>query len=364
MFLLGCAFQSTRPVWAATVGHSAHDRAHIVSIHAARVGRDTNTPKYPGIITCFNPRGPCGPRRQDATRRRAIANVSIHAARVGRDDRPDAEAAQLVAFQSTRPVWAATRYPARCDIAANVSIHAARVGRDASPAIIAWISASFNPRGPCGPRPQGRQAVAGEERFQSTRPVWAATPIGRVSPSARRVSIHAARVGRDSPRHPGPLRRCEFQSTRPVWAATPRSSCLSPHSQSFNPRGPCGPRRDTIPPRRQSTGFNPRGPCGPRRERSKPRKPEDSFQSTRPVWAATSRPSMARRPWPRFNPRGPCGPRPREPAHMRCASTFQSTRPVWAATARRSRIAVAVRRFNPRGPCGPRPRTTCARWRH
>ena len=125
--------------------------------------------------------------------------------------------------------------------------------------------------------------------FQSTRPVWGATPdfwdlvmftLGfnpRAPCGARRklgnmvfgttpVSIHAPRVGRDVSRTISNYEVVGFQSTRPVWGATVS--------------------KDTI---------------------------YDNvlFQSTRPVWGATSSTAMASERRRSFNPRAPCGARRR-----------------------------------------------------
>ena len=127
------------------------------------------------FIGCFNPRGPCGPRRAPETTGNLDAMVSIHAARVGRDTMS---------------------------------------------------------RGP----------LVGSMMFQSTRPVWAATSDSEFRCDGCRVSIHAARVGRDAHAQKQPQPQQQFQSTRPVWAATTHSQELPARKKSFNPRGPCGPR--------------------------------------------------------------------------------------------------------------------------
>ena len=124
----------------------------------------------------------------------------------------------------------------------------------------------------------------------------------------------------------------------------PRSPCGErpsrtgePHSrfpEYFNPRSPCGERQafensfgDTIlisihAPRVGSddlkssieatinANFNPRSPCGERQSHLLPRGQPDKFQSTLPVWGATT----PETPFEHF------------------ASAFQSTLPVWGAT--------------------------------
>ena len=147
----------------------------------------------------------------------------------------------------------------------------------------------FNPRAPCGARRTARRAILAVRGFQSTRPVWGATPafaaahvrqrhfnprapwgarlgqtVGGVTyynisihaPRVGRddeddwprmqawpISIHAPRVGRDSGRLSLSLPLYLFQSTRPVWGATKGASLPASN---------------------------------------------DGFQSTRPVWGATS----------------------------------------------------------------------------
>ena len=62
--MLTFMFQSTRPVWGATSGGNKQDNLHLVSIHAPRVGRDQGIAPSGSIRRSFNPRAPCGARRQ------------------------------------------------------------------------------------------------------------------------------------------------------------------------------------------------------------------------------------------------------------------------------------------------------------
>ena len=99
----------------------------------------------------------------------------------------------------------------------------------------------FNPRSPCGERPFEQIALADDQAFQSTLPVWGAT---------------AARDHYD--------KEDLFQSTLPVWGATlardypgavadisihaprvgsdPTDKGLRGAFENFNPRSPCGER--------------------------------------------------------------------------------------------------------------------------
>ena len=78
-------FQSTLPVWGATLERMSHTDRFFISIHAPRVGSDrgNNCVRYNCVN--FNPRSPCGERP-----------LSV---RIWRDE---------MAFQSTLPVWGAT----------------------------------------------------------------------------------------------------------------------------------------------------------------------------------------------------------------------------------------------------------------
>ena len=101
------------------------------------------------------------------------------------------------------------------------------------------------------------------------------------------ISIHAPRVGSDVLRQLQLIQAKGFQSTLPVWGATPIQQSLIPGTADFNPRSPCGERLTTKQttlrkflfqstlPVWGATGrtdrkaldrhFNPRSPCGERR---------------------------------------------------------------------------------------------------
>ena len=102
-------FQSTRPVRGATAGVLQVPHIELISIHAPRAGRD--------LVT--HPDG-------------LVALISIHAPRAGRDDK------LLVDLFHE-----------------SISIHAPRAGRDllVSAGARRYLG-NFNPRAPCGARPQ------------------------------------------------------------------------------------------------------------------------------------------------------------------------------------------------------------------
>ena len=78
-------FQSTRPVWGATLKRRLLDGRTFISIHAPRVGRDP-----------------------EAAAAHKDEQISIHAPRVGRDPAHKRVLRKSGIFQSTRPVWGAT----------------------------------------------------------------------------------------------------------------------------------------------------------------------------------------------------------------------------------------------------------------
>ena len=174
----------------------------LISIHTPRVGSDW-TP------------GPWKERR----------NISIHAPRVGSDSAPKLARLKVI----------------------RISIHAPRVGSDAACLARGISPADFNPRSPCGERrscltrpplsiadfnprsPCGERLLEcpfckSDKVFQSTLPVWGATDVVCSCKAPKYISIHAPRVGSDCVL----LRQALGEA------------------QNFNPRSPCGERRDRI----------------------------------------------------------------------------------------------------------------------
>ena len=167
-------------------------------------------------------------------------------------------------FQSARPVWDATRFPSR--------------RRDR---IVV-----FNPRVPCGTRPDQAELV-GRCFFVSIR----ASRVGRDRHGSNglghnSVSIRASRVGRD----PSPSASV---------AALP----------SFNPRVPCGTRRCDNFRERSLLVFQSARPVWDATCRQTPSLPATEFQSARPVWDATTLVRFRHPQLTCFNPRVPCGTR-------------------------------------------------------
>ena len=145
-------FQSTHPVWDATIlqGFVVAERG--VSIHASRVGCDHPQSARGYDALRFNPRIPCGMRLYGYWLDPTPKNVSIHASRVGCDQD--------------------------------------RLGNAGS-------GKGFNPRIPCGMRlpGPGRSALLG--CFNPRIPCGMRLARGVGSKVCGIVSIHASRVGCD-----------------------------------------------------------------------------------------------------------------------------------------------------------------------
>ena len=149
----------------------------IISIHAPRAGRDRRRRRAGSGSRHFNPRAPCGARLREERLRANLSQISIHAPRAGRDAVLSTRGRSATTFQSTRPVRGAT-WEALIEVSKHceISIHAPRAGRDLKQdkvqtsgpkfqstrpvrgaTIFRHLSTVqmqyFNPRAPCGARP-------------------------------------------------------------------------------------------------------------------------------------------------------------------------------------------------------------------
>ena len=227
-----------------------------------------------------------------------------------------------------------------------ISIHAPRVGSDKYPSVLSYERFYFNPRSPCGERPNpAAVCTARNTGFQSTLPVWGATGCSHLLRRYRSFQSTLPVWGA-TPVRQGQNHTHVFQSTLPVWGATVslQSCCRIPPISIHAPRvgsdfikGGC---------QQFQLNFNPRSPCGERRLAASIRKAGWKFQSTLPVWGATRgcRSPCGERPpyncWPcRSRPRGcrsPCGERPGEiPPFFQKNIDAGLSLPVWGATVKK-----------------------------
>ena len=168
-------------------------------------------------------------------------------------------------FQSTLPVWGATRFTGLGIRLESISIHAPRVGSDSLASAAKAADQNFNPRSPCGERHNWMKSGRVKYLFQSTLPVWGATPGGRKIYTGSSISIHAPRVGSDADYIAQAIIESVFQSTLPVWGATAMLSVVQRAATLFQSTLPVwGATQSLVPDSISHVYFNPRSPCGER----------------------------------------------------------------------------------------------------
>ena len=179
----------------ATVGDQVRPQSELISIHAPLAGCDiddlipyANNAKFQSTHPSrgatraiwiphswrkyFNPRAPCGARPRRLIR--PTPRPTFQSTRPVRGATIFSPASVLLAlFQSTRPVRGATVQMLQDVLANEISIHAPRAGRDCSDVARCSCQRDFNPRAPCGARPQGEQGIQGPEDFNPRAPCGA-----------------------------------------------------------------------------------------------------------------------------------------------------------------------------------------------
>ena len=197
--------------------------------------------------------------------------ISTHAPLAGRDP---AKIAVGIIFEISTHAPLAGRDISNLRIydTPRISTHAPLAGRDGGILGAARaVCAHFNPRAPCGARLSTPPIPHRSYQFQPTRPLRGATCL----------MLFPCKI------------ELVFQPTRPLRGATAVNRCRRRAYQNFNPRAPCGARRDQA---RDATGnaisthaplagrdivrstaairvknFNPRAPCGARPQQNEPR---------------------------------------------------------------------------------------------
>ena len=213
--------------------------------------------------------------------------ISIHAARVGCDSNYIFILSRRKEFQSTQPEWAATWFARDFCKPIYISIHAARVGCDVAFCANWWATGISIHAARVGCDSNYIFILSRRKEFQSTQPEWAATATTFLfyhaernfnprSPSGLRldarvakmvdivISIHAARVGCD-----GTQMEHETEDNISIHAARVGCDHIKPGINNnhvyFNPRSPSGLRQHYFITYNQFV----------------------IFQSTQPEWAAT-----------------------------------------------------------------------------
>ena len=151
----------------------------------------------------------------------AAKAISIHAPLAGCDRYINRYARYIDTFQSTHPLRGATRIGIRLHRRICISIHAPLAGCDGILHQPGLDHYDFNPRTPCGVRPDSAGAGAGRGNFNPRTPCG----VRHCFPS------HCGRHGDFNPRTPcgvrhmlglDPAKGTIFQSTHPLRGATHR----------------------------------------------------------------------------------------------------------------------------------------------
>ncbi len=213
-------------------------------------------------------------------------------------------------FQSTLPVWGATEPGPAVEPVCVYFNPRSPCGERHEDTRKGIQTEDFNPRSPCGERQQPSHPGKLLHQFQSTLPVWGATPV---FPLPRGVGS-------------------SFQSTLPVWGATFDPTVDNGQPVNFNPRSPCGERparkqleltRPDISIHAPRVGsdqhgplqpgrcqdFNPRSPCGERLSRLVILAGINIISIHAPRVGSDFSALCLRPPPGYFNPRSPCGER-------------------------------------------------------
>ncbi len=179
-------------------------------------------------------------------------SISIHALLAESDRAFPFSAARRSLFQSTLSLRRATLGPMQIIYTTVISIHALLAESDLDSQTLLFVAKDFNPRSPCGERPDPSELGVGESLFQSTLSLRRATlslltsvaglPISihallaesddtGLSPEEiiELISIHALLAESDGNTRTGNALPERFQSTLSLRRATPRSH----FSQSF-----------------------------------------------------------------------------------------------------------------------------------
>ena len=239
-------------------------RLGLISIHAPRVGSDRSIRTTEGDSRHFNPRSPCGERRVGVTVQTLSSYISIHAPRVGSDELAGLDWCAVILFQSTLPVWGATIAAKATRSSAGFQSTLPVWGATSSTCRTLSESSHFNPRSPCGER-RCDTAVSDEyEIFQSTLPVWGATQylLPCTPPHLFQSTLPVWGATEIRPLATASVR---FQSTLPVWGATDRAPAAGARQQISIHAPRVGSDETSIRNLFAIVDFNPRSPCGERR---------------------------------------------------------------------------------------------------
>ena len=191
----------------------------------------------------FNPRAPCGARRRDASIQCRVGHFNPRAPCGARRWPSESEGTDMTKFQSTRPLRGATPCRWRSEWsrvfqstrplrgatgaagtpnAITPEFQSTRPLRGATPPAhhLPRDPVYFNPRAPCGARPNPAAHLSGAAGISIHAPLAGRDVSTRHRYKQRAISIHAPLAGRDEYYYSGRTEQAIFQSTRPLRGAT------------------------------------------------------------------------------------------------------------------------------------------------
>ena len=168
-------FQSTLPVRGATYQPLRYSRKLGISIHAPRAGSDSIPREIRFLARLFQSTLPVRGATHHPNHQRHHARISIHAPRAGSDElkQPLYYSPTLISIHAPRA--GSDFRPVAYGSDLLISIHAPRAGSDPHPYFLPRKPLNFNPRSPCGERPELYTSPPTLSEFQSTLPVRGAT---------------------------------------------------------------------------------------------------------------------------------------------------------------------------------------------
>ena len=190
----------------------------------------------------------------------------------------------------------------------------------------------FNPRTPCGARPDRRPCRPDDGGISIHAPRVGRDNTSPIQLVQTNISIHAPRVGCDAGMRV--LRgRGRISIHAPRVGRDEATWQKQNDLKNFNPRAPCGARLQTILLKSRNDAISIHAPRVGRDAR-------------RTISAVSARTISIHAPR--------VGRDPSVPTSTSTLWPFQSTRPVWGATRKSALVSATEPHFNPRAPCGAR----------
>ena len=229
-------------------------------------GATTASPRSRSWATYFNPRSPCGERRHTQPKHRHLQGISIHAPRAGSDLPYLVQDTQPECHFNPRSPCGERQNQVNTGIRqCRISIHAPRAGSDA--VCREWPTGTdISIHAPRAGSDQSWDEVDLALCISIHAPRAGSDYRMQVTRTNPQISIHAPRAGSDVRRAMDTARSAQISIHAPRAGSDRPMDVLQVRKvPDFNPRSPCGERRQNAGRCDQHIcNFNPRSPCGER----------------------------------------------------------------------------------------------------